>query len=81
MVFHQVNFRWGRSHFRNDYDVIDAQSTMICPFCYDQFTNSGGSTFYKVVSTTARQKNCGIFFIKRFTLTMDPILIVLLKHI
>ena len=32
--------------------------------------------------TSARQKHLGrFFFIKRFTLTMDQILIVLLKHI
>jgi len=28
--------------FANDYDVIDVQSTMMRPFCYDQHTNSGG---------------------------------------
>jgi len=25
--------------FGNDYDVIDVQSTMMRPFCYDQLTN------------------------------------------
>jgi len=25
--------------FGNDYDVIDVQSTMIQPLCYDQLTN------------------------------------------
>ena len=43
---------------------------------------SGGGNFFKVGGAVVDVKNLWkIFFIKQFTLTMDPILIVLLKHI
>jgi len=42
---------------------------------------SGGRTFFKVGGQSARQKTMEIFLMKRFTLTIDPILIVLLKII
>jgi len=40
---------------------------------------SGGVTFLKVGGggASARHENYGIFFMKRFTLTVDPMLIVL----
>ena len=33
------NFGVAEVTFSNDYDVIDVQSTMMRPFCYDQLTN------------------------------------------
>jgi len=33
--------------FGNDYDVIDVQSTMMRPFCYDRLTNQKRANDHK----------------------------------
>jgi len=43
--------------FGNDHDVIDVQSTIMRPFCYDQLSNNDGGPFSNVGATSARQKN------------------------
>jgi len=54
--------------FRNDYDVIDAQSTMICPFAMISLPTVVEAHFTKCWAQPHVKRTVGFFFIKRFTL-------------